>query len=86
MFQKTLENTKIRILYPKKYDEHTYHFTIPPPPPGRKHLRRCDQHSAVFEEVSHAADIHTGRPALEVGDLVIVDTLRVVHHEEAEVP
>ena len=28
-----------------------------------------------FEEASHAADIQTGRPALEVGDLVIVDSL-----------
>ena len=27
-FQKTLKNTKIRILYPKKYDKHTYHFTM----------------------------------------------------------
>ena len=36
IFQKTLKNTKITILYPKKYDEHTYHFTmeVPPPPPG----------------------------------------------------
>ena len=37
IFQKTLKNTKIRILYPKKYDEHTYHFTmeVSPPPPGQ---------------------------------------------------
>ena len=28
VFQKILKNTKIRILYPKKYDEHTYHFTM----------------------------------------------------------
>ena len=27
IFQKTLKNTKVRILYPKTYDEHTYHFT-----------------------------------------------------------
>ena len=34
-FQKTLKNTRIRILYPKKYDEHTYHFAMEvPPPPG----------------------------------------------------
>ena len=36
-FPETLKNTKIRILDPKKYDEHTYHFTMevpPPPPPG----------------------------------------------------
>ena len=26
------KNTKIRILYPKKYDEHTYHFTMKVPP------------------------------------------------------
>ena len=36
LFQKSLKNTKIRILYPKKYDEHICHFTmeVPPPPPG----------------------------------------------------
>ena len=29
------KKNKIRILYPKKYDEHTYHFTMEvPPPPG----------------------------------------------------
>ena len=30
------KNIKIRILYPKKYDEPTYHFTmeVPPPPPS----------------------------------------------------
>ena len=36
-FPEDPKNTKIRILYPKKYDEHTYHFTMevtPPPPPG----------------------------------------------------
>ena len=26
------KKTKIRILYPKKYDEHTYHFTMEVPP------------------------------------------------------
>ena len=49
----------------------------------RKYLKRCDQHSPVFEEVSYAADIHTGRPALEVGDFVIVDNL-LAHRGEAE--
>ena len=35
IFQKTLKYTKIRILYPKKYDEHTYHLAMEvPPPPG----------------------------------------------------
>ena len=36
-FPKIFQNTKIRILYPKKYDKHTYHFTmevLPPPSPG----------------------------------------------------
>ena len=27
-FPEDPKNTKIRILYPKKYDEHTYHFTM----------------------------------------------------------
>ena len=36
-----------------------------------------------FEEASHAADIQTGRPALEVGHLVIVDNLPA-HHGEVE--
>ena len=31
IFQKTLKNTKIRILYPKKYDEHIYHLTMEVP-------------------------------------------------------
>ena len=34
IFQKILKNTKIRILYPKKYYEHTYHFTLEVPPGG----------------------------------------------------
>ena len=33
IFQKTLQNTKIRILYLKRYDKHTYHFTMEVPPP-----------------------------------------------------
>ena len=37
IFQKTPQNTKITLLYPKKYDKHTYHFTMDgsaPPPRG----------------------------------------------------
>ena len=34
IFQKTLKNTKIRILYPKKYDEHAYNFTMEVSLPG----------------------------------------------------
>ena len=33
-FPEDPKNTKIRILYPKKYDEHTYHFTMGVPPGG----------------------------------------------------
>ena len=35
------KNTKIRILYPKKYNKHTYHFTIKwkCPPPRRQRSR-----------------------------------------------
>ena len=36
-----------------------------------------------FFEASHVTDIHTGRPAWEVGDLVIVNNLPV-HRGEAE--
>ena len=32
-FQKTLKNIRIRILYPIKYDEHTYHFAMEVLPP-----------------------------------------------------
>ena len=42
-FPEDPKNTKIRILYSKKYDEHTYQFTMevpsplpPPPPPPRE--------------------------------------------------
>ena len=31
-----LKNTKIRILYPKKHDERTYHFTMEVTPWGEK--------------------------------------------------
>ena len=34
-FPEDPKNTKIRILYPKKYDEHTYHFTIEVSPRGQ---------------------------------------------------
>ena len=37
-FPEDPKNTRIRILYSKKYDEHTYHFgmEVPPPPWGAK--------------------------------------------------
>ena len=34
-FPKDPKKKKIRILYLKKYDEHTYHFTMEVPPPLR---------------------------------------------------
>ena len=33
IFQKTLKNTKTRILCPTRYDKHTYHFIMEMPPP-----------------------------------------------------
>ena len=36
-----------------------------------------------FQEASNAADLNTGRPALEVDDTIIVDTLPA-HHGQAE--
>ena len=37
-FPEDPKNTRIRVLYPKKYDEHSYHFAMemPPPPPQKK--------------------------------------------------
>ena len=39
-FSEDPKNAKI-MLYPKKYDEHTYHFTpeVPPSPPPPRRLR-----------------------------------------------
>ena len=44
-FKRPYKNTKIRILYPKKYDEHTYHLILEVPP-GRgaqykNHYEQC---------------------------------------------
>lgn len=38
-----------------------------------------------FEEAANAASITTGRPALEVGDIVVMDNLAVHHYEGGEV-
>ena len=47
------KNTKIRILYPKKYDEHTYHITMKVPP---RHLASGpDLHQPQFQRNSPVA-------------------------------
>ena len=44
-FPKDPKNNKIRILYPKRYDEHTYYFTLEVPPPRggqyKNHYEQC---------------------------------------------
>ena len=40
-FPEDPKNTRIRILYPKKYEEHTYHFAMKIPPEGQNLLFIC---------------------------------------------